>query len=289
MRFILLLLLICSSPLLLPAQTLRGRVLHADSAAAPVPFASVGVKGKAAGTVADAQGFFRFLDSPELAADDSVIVTGIGYRPARLLLGQLRQANARVRLQPLPQALPEVRVRHRQLRPQVLGRTGTSGVAHWGVNSIVKDSVRRREKLGSEFGTFLTSPHNCYVDDFNVYVQSNPFRQVRLRLLFYAVHDKRPAEQLLPVDIQLVLTEQQRGWIKVDLKPYNLQLHKGQQVIVALQWLDAVGETPGYQSFDVPAAFPTPLHRVYTRDKSQANWRFYPARPSLYLNVQSWR
>ena len=289
MRFILLLLLAGGSPLLLPAQTLRGRVLHANSAAAPVPFASIGVKGKSAGTVADAQGFFHFPDSPELAANDSVIVTGIGYRPARLLLGQLREANFTVRLLQLPQALPEVTVRHQQLRPQVLGRTGTSGIAHWGVNSIVKDSVRRRKQLGSEFGTFLTSPRNCYVDDFNVYVQSNPFRQVRLRLLFYAVRDNRPAEQLLPVDIQLVLTDQQRGWIKVDLQPYHLQFSKGQKVIVALQWLDAVGETPGYQSFDIPALFPSPLHSVYTRDKSQAKWSFYPARPSLYLNVQSWK
>lgn len=289
MRLLLLLLLTCGSPLLLSAQNLRGRVLRADSTTAPVPFASIGVKGKAAGTVADAQGRFRFPDSPDLTAADSVIVTAVGYRPVRLLLGQLRQADLTIGLQIQTQILREVTVRQQQLRPQVLGRTGTSGMAHWGVNSIVKDSVRRREKLGSEFGTFLTSSRNCYVDDFNVYVQYNPFRQVRLRLLFYAVRDGRPAELLLPQDIQLVLTDRQRGWINVDLRPYNLQFGKGQKVVVALQWLDAVGQTPGYQSFDVPALLPSPLHRIYTRDKSQANWKFYSARPSLYLNVQSWK
>ncbi|WP_157541047.1 peptidase associated/transthyretin-like domain-containing protein [Hymenobacter aerophilus] len=254
-----------------------------------MPFASVGVKDKAAGTVADAQGRFRFPYSPELSATDSVIVTAVGFRPARLLLGQLRQPAVTIRLQAQPQVLRGVTVRHRQLQPQVLGRTGTGGIAHWGVNSIVKDSVRRREMLGSEFGTFITSPRNCYVDDFNVYVQHNPFRQVRLRLVFYAVRDKRPAELLLPQDIQLVLTDQQQGWVKVDLRPYNLQFSKGQKVVVALQWLDAVGVTPNYQSFDVPAAFPTPLHLVYTRNKSQDEWKFYRGRPSLYLNVQSWK
>ena len=286
---LLLSLLLCGSPLLVSAQNLHGRILRTDSAAAPVPFASVGVKGKAAGTVADAQGRFRFPYSPELSATDSVIVTAVGFRPARLLLGQLRQPAVTIRLQAQPQALREVTVRHRQLQPQVLGCTGTGGIAHWGVNSIVKDSVRRREMLGSEFGTFITSPRNCYVDDFNVYVQDNPFRQVRLRLVFYAVRDKRPAELLLPQDIQLVLTDQQQGWVKVDLRPYNLQFSKGQKVVVALQWLDAVGETSNYQSFDVPALLPSPLHLVYTRDKSQANWKFYPARPSMYLNVQSWK
>ncbi|UYZ64192.1 carboxypeptidase-like regulatory domain-containing protein [Hymenobacter weizhouensis] len=284
-----LLLLACSLPLPLLAQSFRGRVLHADSTAAPVPFASIGVKGKAAGTIADAQGRFRFSDSPELVATDSVIVTGVGYRPARLLLEQLRQPGFTIRLKPQPQALREVVVRPRQLRPQVLGRTGTGGVAHWGVSSIVKDSIRRREMLGSEFGTFLTSSYNCYVDNFNVYVQANPFRQVRLRLLFYAVRNGRPAEQLLPADIQLVLAEQQRGWITIDLRPYNLQFSEGQKVVVALQWLDAVGQTPGYQFFDIPALLPSPLHRVYTRNKSQANWKFYPAQPSIYLNVQSWK
>ena len=275
-------------PTALLAQTLRGTVQR-DSAAAPVPFASVGVRGKAVGTVADARGRFYFPDSPELAATDTVVVSCVGYRPARLLVGELRRRPVVVRLRAQPRALGEVVVRHQQLRPQLLGRTGTGGIAHWGVNSIVADSARRREMLGSEFGTFLTSSRNCYVDDFNVYVARNPFRQVRLRLLFYAVRDGRPAELLLPADIQLVLTDQQRGWISVDLRPYDLQLNKGQKIVVALQWLDAVGETAGYNFFDVPAAFPTPLHLVYTRNKSQARWKFYPGRPSLYLTVQSWR
>ncbi|MBO3269589.1 carboxypeptidase-like regulatory domain-containing protein [Hymenobacter defluvii] len=290
MRFTLLIgfsLILCR-PTLLVGQTLQGQVYY-DSTAAPVPFASVGVKGKALGTVADAQGRFSFSDSPDLAATDTVVVTCVGYQPARLVVRQLRQQPLTIRLRRQPQTLREVMVRHQQLKPQVLGRTGTSGIAHWGVNSIVADSTRRREKLGSEFGTFLTSSRNCYVDDFNVYVARNPFRQVRLRLLFYAVRNSRPAELLLPADIQLVLTEQQHGWISVDLRPYNLQLNKGQKIVVALQWLDAVGETAGYDSFDVPAAFPTPLHLVYTRNKSQDQWKFYPGQPSLYLNVQSWR
>lgn len=273
---------------LLHAQTLRGTVLH-DSLGTPVPFASVGVRNKPFGTATDAQGRFAFADSPELSPLDTVVISCVGYRPVRLPILLLRQRPALVQLWPQAQTLREVTVRHRQLRPEVLGRTGTGGVAHWGVNSIVKDSIRRREMLGSEFGTFLTSPRNCYVDNFNVYVQANPFRQVRLRLLFYAVRDDRPAEQLLPVDIQLVLAEQQRGWITVDLRPYNLQFSEGQKVIAALQWLDAVGQTPGYQFFDVPALLPSPLHRVYTRNKSQANWKSYPARPSVYLNVQSWK
>ena len=145
-------------PAALLAQTLRGTVQRDSTAAAPVPFASVGVKGKAVGTVADARGRFYFPDAPELAATDTVVVSCVGYRPARLLVGELRQRPVVVRLRAQPRALGEVVVRHRQLRPQVLGRTSTGGIAHWGVNSIVKDSARRREKLGSELASSSLRP-----------------------------------------------------------------------------------------------------------------------------------
>ncbi|UOR07050.1 carboxypeptidase-like regulatory domain-containing protein [Hymenobacter aerilatus] len=290
MRFILLvgLLLILCRPTLLVAQTLQGQVQH-DSTATPVPFASVGVKGKASGTVADAQGRFSFPDSPDLAATDTVVVTCVGYQPARLVVRQLRQQPVTIRLRKQPQILQEVTVRHQHLRQETLGHTGKAGLADWGTGSMPNDSTYRRDMRGKEFGTFLTPARNCYVDDFNLYIRGNSFREVRLRLLFYTVRDGRPAELLLPADIQFTIPNKYVGWFRVDLRPYNIQLAKQQKIAVAMQWLSSEGDTTTRQWFGIPAVFPAALHRIFSRNKSQAKWESYPCQPSLYLTVQSWR
>nr|WP_180754507.1 carboxypeptidase-like regulatory domain-containing protein [Hymenobacter sp. DG01] len=262
-------------------------MLH-DSLATPVPFASVGVRNKPLGTVTDAQGRFSFPDSPELSAQDTVIVSCVGYWPVQLSVPLLRQHPALVRLRPRPQELREVTVRHQQLRPETLGHTGKIGLARWGVSSMTLDSSRR-DMRGREFGTFLRPARSCYVDGFNVYIESNPFQAVRFRLMLYTVLDGKPATPLLPDDVQFVVRDQRTGWISVDLRSYNLQLEKKQPVALALQWLDNDTPTAKRWFFGIPAVFPAPLHRVFGRDKSQANWTTYPMQPSMYLRVQSWR
>lgn len=272
----------------LRAQNLQGTVLH-DSLATPVPFASVGVRNKPFGTVTDALGHFSFPDSPELSAQDTVVVSCVGYWPVRVPLPALRrQQPAPVRLRPKAQALREVTVRHQRLRQETLGHSGNSGLARWGVSSMTPDSARR-DMRGREFGTFLRPTRSCYVDSFNVYLTSNPFRTVRFRLMLYTVRDGKPATALLPNDVQFVVRDQRTGWISVDLRSYNLQLDKKQPVALALQWLD--NDTPSSERwfFGIPAVFPAPLHQVFGRDKSQAQWKTHPMQPSMYLAVQSWR
>lgn len=272
----------------LRAQNLHGTVLQ-DSLKTPVPFASVGVRDKPFGTVTDAQGRFSFPDSPNLLAHDTVVVSCVGYWPAQLPVQLLRQHPALIRLRPQAQALREVTVRHRQLRPEVLGHSGKSGLARWGVSSMTQDSSRQRDMRGREFGTFLKPARSCYVDSFNVYISSNPFQALRFRLMLYTVRDGKPATALLPNDVQFVVRDQRTGWVSVDLRSYNLQLDKKQPVALALQWLD--NDTPSSERwfFGIPAVFPAPLHQVFGRDKSQAQWKTHPMQPSMYLAVQSWR
>ncbi|UPL50810.1 carboxypeptidase-like regulatory domain-containing protein [Hymenobacter sublimis] len=273
----------------LHAQALHGTVLH-DSLTTPMPFASVGVRNKPFGTVTDAQGRFSFPDSPELTSQDTVVVSCVGYWPVRVPLPALRQQHAALmKLRPRAQALREVTVRHRQLRPEVLGHSGKSGMARWGISSMSQDSTGPRDMRGREFGTFLRPARSCYVDSFNVYIESNPFRAVRFRLMLYAVRDGKPATALLPDDVQFVVRDQRTGWISVDLRSYNLQLEKKQPVALALQWLD--NDTPSAERwfFGIPAVFPAPLHRVFSRNKSQAQWTTFPMQPSMYLKVQSWQ
>jgi hypothetical protein len=272
----------------LRAQSLQGIVLQ-DHSTTPVPFASVGVRNKPLETVTDEHGRFQFSDSPTLSAQDTVVVSCVGYWPERLPVQQLRQHPATVRLRPRTQSLREVTVQHRQLRPEVLGHSGKSGLARWGIGGMAQDTARQHDMLGREFGTFLKPARSCYVDSFNVYITSNPFTSLRFRLMLYTVRDGKPAEPLLTDDIQFVVRDQRTGWVSVDLRSYNLRLEKKQPVAVAMQWLDSEGTFPSNWFFGIPAVFPAPLHQVFGRDKSQALWKIFPMQPSLYLAVQSWR
>ncbi|MBB4602103.1 hypothetical protein HNQ93_002328 [Hymenobacter luteus] len=263
-------------------------MLH-DSLTTPVPFASLGVRNKPLGTVTNEFGRFQFPDSPTLSGQDTVVVSCVGYWPVRLPVQQLRQHPAVVRLRPRAQALREVTVQHRQLRPEVLGHSGKSGLARWGIGGMAQDSSRQHDMRGREFGTFLKPARNCYVDSFNVYIESNPFTALRLRLMLYTVRNGKPAEPLLTDDVQFVVRDQRTGWVSVDLRSYNLRLEKKQPVAVAMQWLDSEGAFQNNWFFGIPAVFPAPLHQVFGRDKSQARWKTFPMQPSLYLAVQSWQ
>ncbi|WP_167855170.1 carboxypeptidase-like regulatory domain-containing protein [Hymenobacter wooponensis] len=267
------------------AQTPQGTITRADSGA-PVPYASVGVKGKPLGTVANETGQFPLQPLAQALPTDTIVVSCVGFLPQKQTAAQLRQTPS-VTLTPQATQLKEVAVRHGKLRPQVLGRESTGGVAHWG-NWAPKDSLPK-EMRGWEVGTFLTPSDNCFVDAFSVYIERNALRFVRFRLKLYAVEGSHPTTLLTDQDMQFVLSDQQTGWVKVNLRPYNLHLKKNQKIALAMQWLDNDEPRAKGKYISVPAAFPDAFHRAYIRDKSEAGWQIFPVNPSMNLSVQAYR
>ncbi|WP_167855657.1 carboxypeptidase-like regulatory domain-containing protein [Hymenobacter fodinae] len=267
------------------AQTALGHITRADSGA-PVPYASVGVKGKPLGTVANEAGQFRLQTLEQALPTDTVVVSCVGFLPQQRLASELRLHPAVV-LTPQATQLKEVAVRHGKLTPHVLGREAAGGMAHWG-NWAPKDSLPK-DKRGWEVGTFLTPSANCFVDAFSLYVERNNFRFVRFRIKLYAAEGNHPTTLLTDQDMQFVLGDQQLGWVKVDLRPYNLHLKKDQKIALALQWLDNDEPVTTGKHLSVPAAFPDPFRRAYVRDKSEAGWQLYPVNPSMNLSVQAYK
>jgi uncharacterized membrane protein YqaE (UPF0057 family) len=267
------------------AQTVLGSISRADSGA-PVPYASVGVKGKPLGTVANDAGQFRLEALAQALPADTVVISCVGFLPHKRLVSDLRQRPVVVLTAQATQ-LTEVSVRHGKLIPQVLGREATGGMAHWG-NWAPKDSLPK-DKRGWEVGTFLTPAQNCFVDAFSLYVERNNFRFVRFRIMLYAAEGNHPTTLLTDQDMQFVLGAQQTGWVKVDLRSYNLHLKKDQKIALALQWLDNDEPMTTGKHISVPAAFPDPFHRAYIRDKSEAGWQIFPVKPSMNLSVQTYR
>lgn len=270
------------------AQQLTGHVLAASSGR-PVAFATVGIKGKAIGSTADESGHFAFAVPTTLPGTDSVIISCIGFRALRLTVGQLRQAEAVWRLQPQVQTLSEVRVRHARLKPAILGRDAEGGLAAWSTNSRDTSVAVVSDERAREMLTVLPVRRSCYIDSFRVYISHNDFKPVRFRFTLYRIVDGQPAQSLLTDDIQFVLPSQRTGWIGLDLRPYNIELRRGQTIAAGFQWLAGERLNPENGVLCGPGAFPSVGHRVLLRRKSEAAWRSFPMNVSMYLAVQEYR
>ncbi|HEX8427453.1 carboxypeptidase-like regulatory domain-containing protein [Hymenobacter sp.] len=279
---LLLVFLLSISVHLAQAQTkiLEGQVLNARTAE-PVPFATLGVPGRGLGTVADEQGKYLLRLPPSLS--DTLIVTCVGFTREVVLPTALATGQRIFRLVPQEQALREIKVEHRRLHPALLGNTKPKGDIFWTGGSSGKRTVDT--EWGWEFGVLLKPTRRTYLEEFHIFLSANNYELLRFRLNLYAVEQGRPGRALLAQDIQLVCTKQQRGWITVDLRPYEVLL-EGQPVMATVQWLQSEKIDPEDKYFSIPVTRQARQVMV-ERENSQAAWTIHDMQPSLYFTVMT--
>lgn len=262
---------------------LNGRILE-EHTKAPVPFASVGIRSTALGTVADALGHFHFSISAKYSSD-SLLISCVGYQTRSIPVSAFLGHSPDILLVPTGVQLAAVTVRPRKVKIKTFGRTGSSTLM--GANLYTEPSLVD-DGLAKEQGTILSIDPECVLQDFNFHVAFNRFKSVRFRLNMYSVKGGLPNQSLLTQDIQVVVT-QPRGWVKVDLRPYHLFLEGHKEIAVTLQWLQSEAMEGQQKAFGV-SAVPMPGHQMLTRSKSQDQWRIVPsANLSFYLTADSYR
>jgi len=236
----------------------------------PVPFASLGIKGKNIGSVADENGIFHFtVDASLLNANEQLLVTSIGYYQAIIALAKFKNGSQTINLTPLNTPLKEVTIKPEKYKTKVFGRTSSSTMMTANMFTQ-KDLIN--DNLGNEQATILSIDKHCYIKDFNMLVIFNDFERVKFRLNFYSVKDGQPGELIVNKDILFDVT-QSKGWRKVDLSKYNINLEGYDKIAVAIQWVKSVKiDNVARSSFGVSVA-PNPLHSMFFRNKSQADWR----------------
>lgn len=279
-RWLFVSLLLSSAPTAVFAQalTLEGQV-HNARTGEPVPFATLGVVGRNIGTVADEQGHYilRFPAAPT----DTLIITSVGFlrtavAPAALVAGQRAFV-----LTPQEQALPDVVVERKPVRPALLGRNKEKGDVLWTAGSSGKETVD--DEWGWELGAVLTPKRPAYLDAFHVYLATNTYQQLRFRLNLYTLEQGRPGRALLSQDVQLTCTDKQRGWLTVDLSSYGIKL-EAQPVVATIQWLQSEKTEPWDKYFSIPVTRQN-KHQMVERENSQAIWTVSAMQPSLYFTV----
>lgn len=262
---------------------LNGHILD-EQTSAPIPFASIGIRNTALGTVADALGHFRFT-IPATNAADYLLISCVGYRTRAVPVAAFLGHSPDIRLAPAGVQLAAVTVRPGKVKTKTFGRTGSSTLM--GTNLYTEPNLVD-DGLAKEQGTILPLDPECLLQDFNVHVAFNRFKSVRFRLNIYSVKGGLPHQSLLSQDIRFEVT-QPRGWVKVDLRPYHIYLKGQKEVAVTLQWLQSEAQEGQQKAFGV-SAVPMPGHQMLTRNKSQDQWRVTPSTNlSIYLTADSYR
>jgi hypothetical protein len=228
-----------------------------------VPYANIGVVGKALGTVANEQGNYT-LPFQEALANQVVRVSSVGYAAQNLTLQELA-AHPNVVLVPEAVALAEVQVKGTSLfrRTHTLGNTGNSEMA---TNTLSRDN------LGSQVGTVIKlsrRPTRILNAAFNI-ARSSP-GQVTFRVNMYRLDAQgRPTDtKLLSRDV-IVTSPIVRGPITVDLTADQLVLNE--DFFLAIEMLKWVDAAPSGAEFAFSAALGYFNNEIYCRSTSQAPW-----------------
>lgn len=184
-----------------------------------IPFASIGIKGKNVGTVADERGFFE-LNILKCDEDDTLKISAIGYKAKNFTVSEVRQGMSKtIMLEPLEMQLHEVVVSAKKVKRKILGTSkystrncsafmGTSG--NWkGEEAAIR--------ANNEKGKYV------FIEDFNFYIIQNKYEDsLVFRLMLYSVTAKNlPGETFLRKPI-IFKTAVKQGIVHVDLKNYNI-------------------------------------------------------------------
>lgn len=204
-----------------------------------IPFASVGIKGKNVGTVADEKGNFE-LNILKCDEDDTLKVSAIGYKTKGFTITEIRQGMSKViLLEPLAMQLNEVLITSKKVKRKVLGTTKYSTrncSAFQGLEGNWKGeeaAIRANNEKGK----------SVFIEDFHFYIIQNKYADsLVFRLMLYSVNEKNlPGPTFLKRPI-VFKTAVKQGIVHLDLKNYNI-VHEGDFFISLECLMDKMDQT----------------------------------------------
>ena len=214
----------------LSAQIFSGKVTNSKTNEV-LPYANVGVRGTSIGGIADESGNFK-IDISKATSNDKIVVSYLGFEPMIYLVNELKTNQIyEVKLNPKSVELKEVLVYNKRV-PIILGNNKkSSNHTGWGHNT---------SDIGRARGAML-NPADLPVkaEEFVIHIHENTFDSVKFRLnIMIPGENGEPSTSFINENI-FFTTSVKNGWVRVDLKPYNLVI--SEKLIVAVEWVDASG------------------------------------------------
>jgi hypothetical protein len=212
-------------------------------------------------------------------------VTIISYKEQSFTIEQLlKQANV-IKMEPAPVQLPEIVIKPgKPFRTGVVNYTRIGHWCGWGGTQFSK---------GWEKGTKI-SLGNAPVQllNFNVHMHRQAFDSSIYRLHIRSLVNNAPYDELLTRNV-IFKADKESGWVRVDLRDYNIILRG--DIAVTMEWVKVYGVIKnramnfngGLQTEYV--LFNTKANQgpAYEKRSSQDKWRILDNhRPAMYLTVR---
>jgi len=256
--------LMCCQISLHSQTVLRGRLLDAESRE-PVGYVSIGIPGSSTGTVAAPDGTFELIVPADV--QDSVAFFCIGYARRVVALCELAaENNGDIFLQPVSISLREVVISpSKETKTDIMGmeKTGTAMAVNFALNN------RINQNLGSEIGRRFKIKKAAQLEKFQFFVTSN-FDTVQFRINVYALNGGDPGDNLLKDNIIVTLVGPKKGWVEVDLLPYDVRVD--QSVVVSAEWVYA-SKRGNYLA--LPIGMLRPGNKHFYKYGSQNRWKIF--------------
>lgn len=202
------------------AQTVISGKIIDQTTKEPLPFASIGIKGKTSGTLSDENGSFSMV-LKDISDADSLKFSAIGYRSQSFVVASAKNfSDKTITLLQTSVVLNEVVVKPTKTITKVLGNKN--------YNTNIKCSFQGNESnlLGVEAAIRANNKkdRDVWIEDFNFYLNTNTIEDsITFRLNFYKEDaDGLPGENLLSKPIVFKVAKKQTGVISLNLKKYNI-------------------------------------------------------------------
>ena len=208
-------------------QQLKGKVLNEEKE--PIAFASVGIKGKKAGIIADSSGHFRLSLPGFIKPNDTVIISSIGFKSVRLPVSEAIEQSEFI-LAGTPRDMPGVTLSS-FLNMNTIGTTSEDFTFFRGWYD---------RKTGGEIGRILIVPHRKYKVERIFFKADNKCDTCWMRLHIRKVKGDSPGDELLTENIILPFSQLNfKDQPVFDLSDYNIVLSE-KRVFIGFEVLNCI-------------------------------------------------
>lgn len=233
-------LLVIISFLAIPANSqveFKGTILS-EGENKPIGFASVGIKGKRAGVIADASGNFRIMLPENIKQSDTIIISSIGFQNRRMTVKQAI-LNNEFHLQEIPKELDNV-THVSFIKESILGNSSMSGAIFRGWYDY---------KTGGEIGKIFSVPENQYKIAKIRFKVDNKCDTCWMRLHIRKMVNSEPGEELLKQNIIFPVTSYsvKDAGPEIDLSEYNIVL-SDYTILVSLEVINCSSTESSFSS-----------------------------------------
>jgi CarboxypepD_reg-like domain len=258
------------------AQTFNGKVTNLKTNEV-LPYANAGVRGTTIGGIADDGGNFK-IDISKASANDKIVVSYLGFEPITYLVSELKTNQVyEVKLNPKSVELKEVAVYNK--RVQIILGNNKKSFYHTGWGHNTSDIGRAR---GAKI-----NPADLPVkaEEFVIHIHENTFDNVKFRLNIMIPGENGENSTSLINENIFFTTSVKKGWVRVDLKPYNIVI--SEKLIVAVEWVDASGRerTEKEDSHQLTISMSKKAGYFYTRETPEESTKLEMSdrTPSMYF------